>query len=576
MEKRFTLAMVLCFLIVFLGIHYMAPPPQARKPVPAAPTAPSATGTGTIGSAPAPQDPAGQAATAPAPAAASRPEFPAKTWTWRNDVVEVEVTSRGAALARVALLAHREDEKQEPLTLIYPESAGAGALALDLGEAERYLAVEHWEVESESERSVAFRYPLPGGRYVRKSLQLPAQGYLFEAVISCEGSWDANAYYRLFGPERIRRETGGSGVANNRITAYATPNRTLADVVRAPVAAIPEQVPQVYRDPTQALWFGLESNYFAFVLRPLDGWENAPWSAISRQEVGKERKEPHLQPLPLGVGCERRVHPGVAHRYEAVFAPKDREFLAVHKDVGYDRLVDYGRLGFLVRLFLGLLSFFEGFTRSYGIAIIILTFLVKLVLHPINRKNQSIMMTQQKLMAKLQPQMQEIKERHKGDPLKTNREMQKLWQEHGLNPMRMFGGCLLIFIQLPIWIGLINTFSLALELRHRPFLWISDLTQPDRLFELPFTVPYMGWGHFNLLPVLYVIVTIISQKMMPKSADPQMQQQQKIMTFMMAMFGFIFYNFSAGLLIYFLTSALLGIAEQKIIKRELALKEARK
>jgi YidC/Oxa1 family membrane protein insertase len=198
--------------------------------------------------------------------------------------------------------------------------------------------------------------------------------------------------------------------------------------------------------------------------------------------------------------------------------------------------------------------------------------LVKALLHPINKKNQAIMQRQQKKMAKIQPEMKEIKARYPNDALKANREIQKLMKEHDVNPAQMFGGCLLIFLQLPIWIGLFTTFGISLDLRHAPFLYIQDLAQADRLFQLPVALPFLG-AYFNILPVIYVILTVINQKMMPKSSDPQQQQQQKIMMFMMVAFGFIFYNFASGLMLYFLTSSGLGIIEQRIIRAELAAKE---
>ena len=168
--------------------------------------------------------------------------------------------------------------------------------------------------------------------------------------------------------------------------------------------------------------------------------------------------------------------------------------------------------------------------------------------------------------------MKALREKHKADPLKANQEIQKLFREHGVNPAQMAGGCLMLFLQLPIWIGLISTFRLAIELRQASFLYIPDLTAPDHLSHLPFSLPFLGdW--FNLLPILYVIVTLVNQKMMPKSDDPQMQKQQKMMSYMMVAFGFIFYNFASGLLLYFLTSASLGILEQKIIRAELKREE---
>ena len=146
--------------------------------------------------------------------------------------------------------------------------------------------------------------------------------------------------------------------------------------------------------------------------------------------------------------------------------------------------------------------------------------------------------------------------------------MQELFKSEGVNPAKMFGGCLFIFLQLPVWLALINTFTIAIELRQTSFLWVADLTRPDMLFQLPFSLPFLG-NWFNLLPILYVIISIVNQKMMPQSEDPQAQMQQKMMSFMLIAFGFIFYSFASGLMVYFITSAMIGIAEQKMIRRDL-------
>src|SRR5438093_9952840 len=103
----------------------------------------------------------------------------------------------------------------------------------------------------------------------------------------------------------------------------------------------------------------------------------------------------------------------------------------------------------------------------------------------------------------------------------------------------MMGGCLMIFLQLPIWYALYSSIEVSLDLRQAPFLWIRDLTQPDRLAHLPFTIPFLG-DELNVLPVVYVILTILQQKMQPMPTDPQMQQQMKMMTYLMVFFGFIF------------------------------------
>ena len=115
-----------------------------------------------------------------------------------------------------------------------------------------------------------------------------------------------------------------------------------------------------------------------------------------------------------------------------------------------------------------------------------------------------------------------------------------------------------------------NSISISLDLRHAPFLWIKDLTRPDHLFPLPLGLPFQGWDFFNLLPVIYVALTLLQQKMQPKPSDPQMQQQMKMMTFMLVFFGFLFYAYPAGFLLYFIAGAAISMLESRIIKRVLA------
>ncbi|MFQ5655748.1 MAG: YidC/Oxa1 family insertase periplasmic-domain containing protein, partial [Planctomycetota bacterium] len=490
----------------------------------------------------------------------------------------VELSSRGALLTRALLRDYSGEDTESPLVLISAELLSTGALALELDRSGTPLDEVVWEVagESSEEQSVAFRAPLGGDRAVEKRIRLARDDYLLEVEVIFTGDWPVarSPQYRLSTPDRIRYERTSRGGANRQVTGYAGPDGRFAATERRKIELIPEGE---RLDAQPALWSGLESNYFAFVMRPVvdTSWSPGLWNVVVRgtsdpqaKELAGDFNEQGIQGLPYSVGFRREARGGETQRFEVFLGPKDRQVLSRHAEVGYGELIDYGRLGFLVRIFLWLLSFFEGIFRSYGIAIICLTVIVKAALHPINKKNQAVMQQQQKKMAKIQPEMQKVKERYKNDSMKANREIQKLMKEQGVNPAQMFGGCLMIFLQLPVWIGLINTFSLALELRQTPFLYISDLTQPDHLFELPFSLPLLG-SWFNLLPVVYVILTLVNQRMMPKSDNPQMQQQQKMMTFMMVAFGFIFYGFSSGLLLYFLTSAGLGIIEQKIIRAEL-------
>ena len=234
-------------------------------------------------------------------------------------------------------------------------------------------------------------------------------------------------------------------------------------------------------------------------------------------------------------------------------------------DKHYEIVNDYGFFGIISRLLLMILGLFYHLFHSYGIAIICLTLVIKLCLFPLTRKQQIAMQKYQQQMRKFQPQLKKLQDKYKSDKQKLNQEVMNLYKEHGINPIPL-GGCLPIFLQLPIFIGLYQALYYSLSLRQAPFLWISDLAQPDRLFQFGASVWGLG-DYFNLLPVLMTVVWIAQQSLAPKPEDPQMQQQQKMFMFMSVFFAFLLYNVAAGLVLYWLVMNLFSIVEQLIIKK---------
>ncbi|MCW8130122.1 MAG: YidC/Oxa1 family insertase periplasmic-domain containing protein [Planctomycetota bacterium] len=220
------------------------------------------------------------------------------------------------------------------------------------------------------------------------------------------------------------------------------------------------------------------------------------------------------------------------------------------------------RVDLLGRLLLWIFKGIYALTSNYGVAVILLTLIVKLALHPLQRK-QSISMFK---MQELQPQLKAIEDKYAGatsPELKQKKEMEKwdLMRKAGANPLT---GCLPMFLQMPILFALYGAFSHAFEIRQASFLWAHDLSLSDRLADLPF------WPHhFNLLPILYMGMTITQTLMQPKPAtmDPAQESQRKMMSFMPVMFGFLFYNMPSGLLLYFASSATFGMLESWYIKK---------
>ena len=193
---------------------------------------------------------------------------------------------------------------------------------------------------------------------------------------------------------------------------------------------------------------------------------------------------------------------------------------------------------------------------NYGWVLIVFAFLIKIVLYPLTSKSMQSM----KEMQKLQPKIEELRKKYPKDPQKMNAEQMKLYKEHGVNPM---GGCLPLLLQMPILIALFTVFRTTIELRHAPFIWwITDLSAPDTIFTLPFTIPIYG-QHVNVLPIIMALSTILQQKLSTSSSS---NPQQKMMMYMMPiMFFFMFNQFPSGLNLYYTLFNLLTVAQQKFI-----------
>jgi len=218
---------------------------------------------------------------------------------------------------------------------------------------------------------------------------------------------------------------------------------------------------------------------------------------------------------------------------------------------------------------------------NFGLGIILLVVLVRLVLHPLTKKGQVSMSR----MQKLQPEMQKLREKYKDKKDKLNQEMMALYKTQGVSPLF---GCLPMLIQLPIWIALWSGISASVELRHAAFLpvWITDLAAPDQFISFGgkvLTVPLIGGmigpvRSFNLLPILLCVAMYFQAKstqMGGAAASPQQESTQRMMKFMMpAMMLLFFYNAPSGLTMYIMTSVFGGVAEQYVIRKHIRQKDA--
>ncbi|ARN57870.1 membrane protein insertase YidC [Sedimentisphaera salicampi] len=221
---------------------------------------------------------------------------------------------------------------------------------------------------------------------------------------------------------------------------------------------------------------------------------------------------------------------------------------------------------------LAFMNFCYGFIPNYGIIIIILVFLVRLILHPLTKKGQVSMMK----MSKLGPQVEEIKKKYKDTPKEMNQHVMQLYKDQGASPML---GFVPMLIQMPIWVSLYSAIYSSVDLRGAGFLpfWITDLSAPDALIAFdPFTIPFIGIeiGSFNLLPLLLSVALFMQQKLMsaaqPGATSPEVAQQQKIMRIMMPILMLVFlYKAPSGLNLYIMASSFGGVLEQKVIRKHI-------
>jgi len=248
----------------------------------------------------------------------------------------------------------------------------------------------------------------------------------------------------------------------------------------------------------------------------------------------------------------------VSHSYAFFVGPKHRELLdPAPFEAG--QVLNYGWFGPVARVMHYLLDFFYSLGLPYVLCIISLTVLVRGCIFPISKK-QAIMAARQK---ELQPELTALRQKYADDQQKFARAQMELWRKHNINPL---SGCLPVFLQLPILVGLYTALNSAVDLRGQHFLWITNLAAPDALFRLPFPLPF-GMGYdFSILPLCTVGLFLVQQKMfMPPATTEQEVMQQKMMNFMTLIMGVFFWHQPSGLSVYFIASSLWGITERKLL-----------
>jgi YidC/Oxa1 family membrane protein insertase len=274
------------------------------------------------------------------------------------------------------------------------------------------------------------------------------------------------------------------------------------------------------------------------------------------------------------------------YNFTLYLGPKDKRIFdrnEQYRNLGFVQTIDFMGcccpVSILSPLAFGILAIMEwmySFIPNYGVVIIILVFVVRLIMHPVTKKSQLSM----NKFSKLAPMVEELKKKYANDKAELNKHIMALYKQQGASPVM---GFLPMLLQMPIWFALYSAIYASVSLRGAPFLpfWITDLSAPDVLVRFStVTIPLLGWKieSFNLLPILMGIAMYLQQKLTPSQAtastSPQAAQQQKIMMIMMPfMFPLLFYKAPSGLNLYIMASTFAGVIEQYVIRKHVREKE---
>jgi YidC/Oxa1 family membrane protein insertase len=534
---------------------------QKAQALAAAQATPATSATATVAT----TTPEATSAPATAPEQKQEPAVPEKTQNVGTPLVDYTFTNIGGGIATARLLKHEGGDSGEKMVLNAFGKHPLGALLenpAELNDKAYTVSVSGTQVVCERET--------PQGIHIKKTFSLPAQaenapksaqGYSvgLEVAFSNNGSAPVDlapyfVYAGAAGPIHSRElptytnfgwYRGGNATFID-VNWFNAGKMPVVGVETSPAHATYSQVPGGVN------WVGVKNQYFSNILYTEPPAEGAWASPISSQADGAEVKG--IQGALQLAGFKLKPGETRQQTFSLYAGPNEYRLL---EQLGHGETAMMNKLGWFKWISLGLLGVMNWLHdqlpgHSYAVAIVILTFVVRGALWPV----QGAATKSMKRMQLIQPKQMELKEKYKDDPAKMNEEVMKLYKEYKINP---FAGCLPMFIQIPIFIGFYSMLGSAVELRNSHFLWVHDLSQPDTVLHL-FGVPV------NILPLCMAATMVWQMSISPKSGDPA---QQKMMMLMPLMFVFFTYNFASALALYYTISNILSIIQLYVTRNQL-------
>ncbi len=475
-------------------------------------------------------------------------------------------TNEGASLKSVTLKNYKDSTKTKEMELFhsvlrdyYPLSITKLKLGQNGISEEVSLANRNFRVIGNSKNKVSFKTEFQNGFQITKNIAInPEDNHVsMEVIFANKSNQEITCEYQINAASGIVYE-GEAKMDMQAVVGIDKANGNYK-LIKTLTKDLPER-----NESVGISWAGAVNKYFAAVLKPIsnDIIYSVDSNAINSGSNNEEAKEEvdfvvnvKTKPVSILPNSEQK------HSYVFYLGPKIEKLLGEHN---LESLLGFGMFKAISKILLKILNGFYTLIPNYGVSILLLTLLVKLMLSPLTRKSQMSMFR----MQGLQPEVEKLKIKYKNDKQRLAKEQMELFKKNGANPL---GGCLPMILQLPIFFALFRTLQLSFEMRQAPFmLWIGDLSMPDTLFVLPFSIPFLG-SNLNILPLIMTVASFFQMKLNPKtpSADPQARMQQKMMSFMPLMFAFILYKMPSGLTLYWTVSTLFSIGENLVIRKSI-------
>ena len=500
---------------------------------------------------------ASSVASAPKALEAVKPSVPEKIVTLENDEVKLELSTWGAVVKKVTLKKYAKDcgpisEENPPVVLDFSDSP--------LGAGETVEAFEASEVTTEEKCNFV---KFTSGAKSREILLMNLDSYKLQfRDVGMSGSISLGAMRMgdskndLLSVDSWAMDAGKGkpgvihhGDDDSPLKPYLVGGLSGGCSGSKSAAGMPEETTVEY--PGAQTWIAVKNRFFVTALASCTEG-NAGFSATVKRDMGAANYKPE------SVSVSVNFKGDVTKRTTTFFVgPKKQSLLW---DLGMKDVMEFGMWRWLCYPLVWVLNLFNGWIPNFGVAIILLTILVRLLFWPLTRKSTEGM----KKMQEIQPLMKEIQAKYKDNPQRLQQETWQLYREKKVNPM---SSCLPMLIQIPVFIALFNVLRSAVELRYAPFLWIADLSEPEGLFA-----SWFPFGGLNLLPILMVVSTALQSYFTPSTGDKK--QQQMMMVMMPAMMLIMFYSFPSALSLYWFLSNIFSIVQMWLIRRQTAAKQA--